>query len=142
MREYSESAHAALAQLDRVFGYEPKGRGFESLTPCHKKTDSNSCLFFYASAFKQGIRSSEQNNPASCFENGDRRFLRDVSLDLIQNIEQKARRIPYAVPKTKAPKEVSSIKQVLPTIKNKFVGATSGRPRANAVRPYGKGQRM
>ena len=34
-----------------------------------------------------------------------------------------------------------SIKQVLPTIKNKFVGATSGRPRANAVRPYGKGQR-
>ena len=28
---------AALAQLDRVFGYEPKGRGFESLTPCHEK---------------------------------------------------------------------------------------------------------
>ena len=28
---------AALAQLDRVFGYEPKGRGFESLTPCQKK---------------------------------------------------------------------------------------------------------
>ena len=24
---------AALAQLDRVFGYEPKGQGFESLTP-------------------------------------------------------------------------------------------------------------
>ena len=29
-----EDIHAALAQLDRVFGYEPKGRGFESLTPC------------------------------------------------------------------------------------------------------------
>ena len=27
--------NAALAQLDRVFGYEPKGRGFESLTPRH-----------------------------------------------------------------------------------------------------------
>ena len=25
--------NAALAQLDRVFGYEPKGQGFESLTP-------------------------------------------------------------------------------------------------------------
>ena len=28
-----EKRHAVLAQLDRVFGYEPKGRGFESLTP-------------------------------------------------------------------------------------------------------------
>ena len=28
---------AALAQLDRVFGYEPKGQGFESLTPRQKK---------------------------------------------------------------------------------------------------------
>ena len=27
------SSYAALAQLDRVFGYEPKGQGFESLTP-------------------------------------------------------------------------------------------------------------
>ncbi len=25
--------YAAVAQLDRVFGYEPKGRGFESLQP-------------------------------------------------------------------------------------------------------------
>lgn len=36
-----------------------------------------------------------------------------------------------------------SIKQVLPTIKNKFVGATSGRPRAFNERPYiTKGQRF
>ena len=27
------SSNVALAQLDRVFGYEPKGRGFESLMP-------------------------------------------------------------------------------------------------------------
>ena len=27
--------YAAVAQLDRVFGYEPKGRGFESLQPYH-----------------------------------------------------------------------------------------------------------
>ncbi len=26
-----DSANAPVAQLDRVFGYEPKGRGFESL---------------------------------------------------------------------------------------------------------------
>lgn len=34
---YDNSAvlrNALLAQLDRVFGYEPKGRGFESLTAC------------------------------------------------------------------------------------------------------------
>ena len=29
--------HAVLAQLDRVPGYEPVGRGFESLTPCQQK---------------------------------------------------------------------------------------------------------
>ncbi len=33
----ADKPFAALAQLDRVFGYEPKGRGFESLTP-RKKT--------------------------------------------------------------------------------------------------------
>lgn len=27
--------HAELAQLDRVAGFEPVGRGFESLTPRH-----------------------------------------------------------------------------------------------------------
>ena len=38
---------------------------------------------------------------------------------------------------------MSSIKQVLPTIKNKFVGATGGRPRAFNERPYiTKGQRF
>lgn len=27
-------SYAPVAQLDRVFGYEPKGRGFESLQAC------------------------------------------------------------------------------------------------------------
>ena len=31
------SQYAAVAQLDRVFGYEPKGRGFESLQPYQKR---------------------------------------------------------------------------------------------------------
>ncbi len=29
--------YAPVAQLDRVFGYEPKGRGFESLLAYHVK---------------------------------------------------------------------------------------------------------
>ena len=33
-----QSEYALLAQLDRVFGYEPKGQGFESLAARHKKT--------------------------------------------------------------------------------------------------------
>ena len=45
--------------------------------------------------------------------------------------------------KKPTPEGVPSIKQVLPTIKNKFVGATSGRPRAFNERPYiTKGQRF
>ena len=39
--------YAALAQLDRVFGYEPKGRGFESLTPCQKQTDASASVCFF-----------------------------------------------------------------------------------------------
>ena len=32
-----KKANALLAQLDRVFGYEPKGQGFESLAARHKE---------------------------------------------------------------------------------------------------------
>ena len=32
--------HAPIAQLDRVFGYEPKGRGFESLLACQPSTSA------------------------------------------------------------------------------------------------------
>ena len=31
-----KTVYVPLAQLDRVFGYEPKGRGFESLMPRQK----------------------------------------------------------------------------------------------------------
>lgn len=31
-------AYAPVAQLDRVSGYEPEGRGFESLLACQQKT--------------------------------------------------------------------------------------------------------
>ena len=43
----SSVQYAAVAQLDRVFGYEPKGRGFESLQPYQKKR----CNFNSYSAF-------------------------------------------------------------------------------------------
>ena len=34
-----------VAQLDRVFGYEPKGQGFESLQACQKKTSVSGVFF-------------------------------------------------------------------------------------------------
>ena len=37
--------HALIAQLDRVFGYEPKGRGFESLSAHQKQTRKASAFF-------------------------------------------------------------------------------------------------
>ena len=40
-------AHAAVAQLDRVTGYEPVGQGFESLPARHKKQYNISCAVFY-----------------------------------------------------------------------------------------------
>ena len=44
---YHFRVYAPLAQLDRVFGYEPKGRGFESLTACQKKAHLRCrCAFF------------------------------------------------------------------------------------------------
>ena len=33
--ELWKTAYVPVAQLDRVFGYEPKGRGFESLRARH-----------------------------------------------------------------------------------------------------------
>ena len=39
-------AYALLAQLDRVFGYEPKGQGFESLAARHGKRNRKSDSFF------------------------------------------------------------------------------------------------
>ena len=43
---HSHAVYAPLAQLDRVFGYEPKGRGFESLTACQKTKECIALLGF------------------------------------------------------------------------------------------------
>lgn len=48
-RKIQEIAHAPVAQLDRVFGYEPKGRGFESLLAYQGNyLISSSCLIFFS----------------------------------------------------------------------------------------------
>ena len=39
--------HAPVAQLDRVFGYEPKGQGFESLLACQCKPNPNTPYFVF-----------------------------------------------------------------------------------------------
>ena len=41
------TAYASLAQLDRVFGYEPKGQGFESLAARQKRSDTSVLLLFF-----------------------------------------------------------------------------------------------
>ena len=40
------TAYALVAQPDRVFGYEPKGRGFESLPARQKKRLVSTSRFF------------------------------------------------------------------------------------------------
>jgi hypothetical protein len=45
-------------------------------------------------AFQMGVERSEHSNLNGCCGNGDRRFLRDVTKDKIQNIEQKSRTTP------------------------------------------------
>ena len=46
--------NAALAQLDRVFGYEPKGQGFESLTLRQiKRIDASVSILFILDELKR-----------------------------------------------------------------------------------------
>ena len=47
-RVLSRTSNAPLAQLDRVFGYEPKGRGFESLTACQKSKQLFCVAYFFS----------------------------------------------------------------------------------------------
>lgn len=41
----SVTEYVPVAQLDRVFGYEPKGRGFESPQAHHNKNPAKSSFF-------------------------------------------------------------------------------------------------
>jgi hypothetical protein len=46
---------AVLAQLDRASGFEPEGRGFESLTPHHKPTSFRGGRFVFELALSGAI---------------------------------------------------------------------------------------
>ncbi len=49
-----EITYAPLAQLDRAFGYEPKGRGFESLKARQSRTSTRNAArrgFLFADFF-------------------------------------------------------------------------------------------
>ena len=42
---YKYHKFALVAQLDRVFGYEPKGQGFESLAARQERKQYRKCCF-------------------------------------------------------------------------------------------------
>ena len=48
----SNNMNALVAQLDRVTGYEPVGRGFESLQARQKKHCELQCFFFFYTAIE------------------------------------------------------------------------------------------
>ena len=48
---FKRTAYALVAQLDRVFGYEPKGQGFESLAARQVKSLDNSKLLEFEGLF-------------------------------------------------------------------------------------------
>ena len=58
--------HAPVAQLDRVPGYEPVGRGFESLQACQKENSPSGEFFF---CVYSGIRTGRVsgNDPGDRF---------------------------------------------------------------------------
>ena len=50
--------------------------------------------YYFVELFNRGVERSEQNNPVSCFVNGDRRIVRDATKNSIQSIEQNSRTTP------------------------------------------------
>ena len=47
--------YAAVAQLDRVTGYEPVGRGFESLQPYQKSPETERFQGFFVAVFNRFV---------------------------------------------------------------------------------------
>src|SRR5699024_3143193 len=64
--------YALLAQLDRVFGYEPKGQGFESLA-AHQKHRILSCAFLFCRGGRAPAGSPKAPSVGSCLR---RRLMR------------------------------------------------------------------
>ena len=74
-----------MAQLDRAFGYEPEGRGFESLRAYLRKTQVTTWVFLF---FAQGIQTQLYPHSASETERKTdylqtrRRFRRFLHLEM------------------------------------------------------------
>lgn len=65
--------HAPVAQLDRVFGYEPKGRGFESLLAYQEKpllSNRTIEVFLYLSAKLQQTHVTAKIGASTCVFSG------------------------------------------------------------------------
>ena len=63
--------NALLAQLDRVFGYEPKGQGFESLAARQTEKSTERCSFLFCAIIcrdsnTEGARSVKLNSLNGC----------------------------------------------------------------------------
>ena len=55
-------------------------------------------MLFVLRRIKKGFERSEQNNPVSCFVNGDRSFLRDITKKESEISSKKQERIPLSPP--------------------------------------------
>ena len=78
--------HAAVAQLDRVFDYESKGRGFESLQPYQNKSTcyAGALIFFKTAMLRAPATQAEPSSslpesvefapPAFCSYLSEREF--------------------------------------------------------------------
>ena len=88
------------------------GQGFDSprVHQNNKKAYASAPFVILRDLIK-GVERSEQNNPVSCFVNGDRRILRDVTKNQIQNIEQNSRTTPLG--STKITKRRTQVRLLL-----------------------------
>ena len=76
-----EAAYALVAQLDRVFGYEPKGRGFESLQPYQERQSLRwlPFLFLFSASFRLEVL---DNTALPCYSSAyqiGRTFVRRIA---------------------------------------------------------------
>ena len=74
-------AHASLAQLDRVTGYEPVGRGFESLSARHKSKQAPifGCLLTFSAERDSNRANSKQSGGLFAARREDETFPTNVN---------------------------------------------------------------
>ena len=79
--------NAPIAQPDRVFGYEPKGRGFESLLARQRDAGPNSFWvqrYFFALLFRRKrnfLQHIFKSEPSPCLPRRERVFMISLGLE-------------------------------------------------------------